>query len=194
MRVDDLDRALSEALHEEVREEAYCIERLEERVVSEIEGRIPGSGLHGLFRRMLAPTRGGRIAQLAAVGLTAVIFLVLGMFLAEEISPLSHRDVLTPVAASAGNGENRVLFVMPAPGAHSVSVVGNFNGWEATPLNDKDGDGIWTASIPLPDGRYEYAFVVDGRWWGQDPLADGYVHSFGEYNSVRYVGQVGGGA
>jgi 1,4-alpha-glucan branching enzyme len=73
-------------------------------------------------------------------------------------------------------------------------VVGNFNDWEATPLSDENGDGIWTASIPLPPGRYEYAFVVDGRWWGQDPLADEYVRSFGEYNSVRYVGQVGDGA
>jgi hypothetical protein len=47
--------------------------------------------------------------------------------------------------------------------------------------------------LTLPPGRYEYAFVVDGRWWGQDPLADEYVHSFGEYSSVRYVGKAGDG-
>ncbi len=193
MRVDNLDQELSETLHEEVREEAYRIDRLEERVVSEIEGRTPRKGILDLFRRMLAPSRGARIGQLATVGLTAIVFLTLGMFLAGKVTS-SHQTVLTPVMASGTNGQNEVLFVMPAPGAHSVSVVGNFNGWEATPLTDKNGDGIWTASIPLPDGRYEYAFVVDGHWWGQDPLADGYVHSFGEYNSVRYVGQVGGGA
>ena len=72
--------------------------------------------------------------------------------------------------------------------------LGNFNDWEATPLSDDDGDGIWTASIPLSPGRYEYAFVVDGRWWGQDPLADEYVRSFGDYSSVRYVGRAGDGA
>lgn len=193
MRVDNLDQALSETLQQEVREEAYCIDRLEERVVAEIEGRTPSRGVLDFFRRMLAPTRGARIGQLATVGLTAVVFLVLGVFIAGRITP-SHKAILTPVTGSATNGQNQVQFVMPAPGAHSVSVVGNFNGWEAMPLTDKDGDGIWTASVPLPDGRYEYAFVVDGRWWGQDPLADGYVHSFGEYNSVRYVGQVGGGA
>jgi len=193
MRVDNLDQALSETLHQEVREEAYCIDRLEERIVSEIEGRVPRRGIGDFLRRMLAPTRGARIGQLATVGLTAVVFLTLGMFLAGNFTS-SHQTVLTPVMANGVNGQNEVLFVMPAPGATSVSVVGNFNGWEATPLSDTDGDGIWTASIPLTDGRYEYAFVVDGRWWGQDPLADGYVHSFGQYNSVRYVGQAGGGA
>ncbi len=193
MRVDNLDQALSEALHQEVREEAYCIDRLEERVVAEIEGRTPRRGVVDSLRRMLAPTRGARIGQFATIGVTAVVFLTLGMFLASRVTP-SHQATLTPVTASAVDGQNQVLFVMPAPGAHSVSVVGNFNGWEATPLADENGDGIWTANISLPDGRYEYAFVVDGRWWGQDPLADGYVHSFGEYNSVRYVGQAGGGA
>ena len=193
MRVDNLDQALSEALHQEVREELYRIDRLEERVVAEIEGRIPRRGVLDFVRRMLASSRGARIGQLATVGLTAVVFLTLGMFLAGKVTP-AHRAILTPMMASTANGQNQVLFVMPAPGATNVSVVGNFNGWEATPLADENGDGIWTASLPLPDGRYEYAFVVDGRWWGQDPLADGYVHSFGEYNSVRYVGQVGGGA
>jgi len=192
MRVDNLDQALSETLHQEVQEEAYCIDRLEERVVAELEGRIPRRGLLDFFRRMLAPTRGVRIGQLATVGLTAVVFLTLGVLLAGKITS-PHQAVLTPVTASAISGQNQVLFVMPAPGAASVSVVGNFNDWEATPLTDENGDGIWTANIPLPDGRYEYAFVVDGRWWGQDPLADGYVHSFGEYNSVRYVGQAGEG-
>jgi 1,4-alpha-glucan branching enzyme len=115
------------------------------------------------------------------------------MFLADRITN-SEDKVTTPIVSAAAEGQNKVLFVMPAPGADSVSVVGNFNGWEATPLADDNKDGIWTASILLPDGRYEYAFIVDGRWWGQDPLADGYVHSFGEYNSVRYVGQVGEGA
>jgi hypothetical protein len=193
MRVDNLDQALSEALHQEVQEEAYCIDRLEERIVSEIEGRMPRKGISDFLRRMIAPTRAGRIGQLATVGLTAAVFLVFGIFLAGKITSFDSEGMV-PAVATGANGQNQVLFVMPAPGADRVSVVGNFNGWEAMPLADDNGDGIWTASILLPDGRYEYAFVVDGRWWGQDPLADGYVHSFGEYNSVRYVGQVGEGA
>jgi len=193
MRVDNLDEELSKALRQEVKEQTYCIDRLEERIVTELEGRLPRMGMSGFLRKMVAPTRTGRIGQLATVGLTAVIFLAFGVFLAGRFTS-SDSETMVPMVAVEANGQNQVLFVMPAPGANSVSVVGNFNGWEATPLADENGDGVWTASILLPDGRYEYAFVVDGCWWGQDPLADGYVHSFGEYNSVRYVGQLGEGA
>ncbi|HHR86111.1 MAG TPA: hypothetical protein ENL23_07185, partial [Candidatus Acetothermia bacterium] len=105
MRVDNLDQALSETLHQEVREEAYCIDRLEERIVSEIEGRVPRRGIGDFLRRMLAPTRGARIGQLATVGLTAVVFLTLGMFLAGNFTS-SHQTVLTPVMANGVNGQN----------------------------------------------------------------------------------------
>ncbi len=195
MREDSLDQLLRDTLKQEVSQEAFRLEGLEDRVVTELAGRVPRSGLGDLLKRLLAPTRGARIAQLAVVGATAAIFLVLGAFLGERIAPVGGGAPRhsTPVAAAPA-GEDEVLFIMPAPGAKSVAVVGNFNGWSPTPLSDPDGDGIWTARIPLSPGRYEYAFVVDGHWWGQDPLADDYVRSFGQYNSVRYVGRVGEGA
>jgi hypothetical protein len=43
----------------------------------------------------------------------------------------------------------------------------------------------------LPPGRYEYAFLVDGSWRGQDPDADEYIQSFGQFSSVRYIGRGG---
>ena len=93
----------------------------------------------------------------------------------------------------ASRARHEILFVVPALDKESVAVVGDFNAWEATPLADDNNDGIWTVAIPLPPGRYEYAFVIDGQWWGQDPLADEYVRTFGQYSSVRYVGQGGDG-
>ena len=193
MKLDNLEEALKDALQREVSREAFLIDGLEERIVTELAGRSPRRGPFGSLKQLLAPTRGGRLGQFAVLGATAAVFLILGAFFVNRI-PFQggiSREALT--AGSAMKSENEVLFVMPAPGAQSVTVVGNFNGWDATPLSDEDGDGIWTARIPLDPGRYEYAFVVDGCWWGQDPLADEYVRSFGEYNSVRYVGQAGSG-
>ena len=194
MRADNLEEALKGVLQQEVSVEAFHLEGLEERIVTELEGRLPKRGFLSALKQILAPTRGARLGQLGVIGATAVIFLLLGAFLAGRVPFLGEipRETLR-ISAAAGRGD-AVLFLMPAPGAQSVTVVGNFNGWEATPLSDEDGDGIWTASISLPPGRYEYAFVVDGRWWGQDPLADEYVSSFGDYNSVRYVGRAGDGA
>lgn len=69
-----------------------------------------------------------------------------------------------------------------------VALVGDFSAWQPIALFDHDRDGVWTVTVALPPGRYEYAFVVDGRWVGQDPLAAEYVRTLGEYVSVRYIG------
>lgn len=191
MRIDNLDESLRDALRAEVTAEAFCLDGLEGRIVTEIADRLPKRGPLDLLRGLFAPTRGVRIGQFAMLGATAAIFLMMGIFLADHVPGFDRTPSAPERTIAAGHMGNEILFVMPATGAHDVSVVGNFNDWEATPLADDNGDGIWTVSIPLSPGRYEYAFVVDGRWWGQDPLADGYVRSFGEYNSVRYVGQVG---
>jgi hypothetical protein len=43
-----------------------------------------------------------------------------------------------------------------------VSVIGTFNGWDAAqnPLSDIDEDGIWSATLLLPNGIYEYLFSI----------------------------------
>ncbi len=188
MSPNSIDDILRDALRQEAAETAGGLARLEERIVVELGERRPRLRVSDWLRQLLAPTRGGRIGQLSVVGATATICLLLGVFIANQagLTNTSPGIRLTPTLAEDGNQE--VLFVLPALDASDVSVVGNFNSWEPTALEDDDNDGIWTASIPLSPGRYEYAFVIDGRWWGQDPLADEYVQSFGEYSSVRYVG------
>jgi hypothetical protein len=190
MKLDDMDRALREALQREVTETAYRIEGLEDRVTATLAGRAPNPGLLGALKQLLAPSTGGRIAQLAVVGATAACFLFVGVLVSSRIAPSGAAGIANGLRTPLDSGSS-TLFLVPAPGAESVTVLGNFNGWTATPLDDPDGDGIWTAAIDLPPGRYEYAYLVDGRWWGQDPLADEYVRSFGEYNSVRYVEALG---
>jgi hypothetical protein len=184
----DFNAVLRDSLRQEVSEAAAGLVGLEERIVAELGERRPQLRISDWLKQLLAPTRGGRIGQLSVVGATAAICLLIGFFVANQVGLTDSTPGirLTPTHASDGNQE--VLFVLPALDAADVSVVGSFNAWEPTALSDEDNDGIWMASIPLPPGRYEYAFVIDGRWWGQDPLADEYVQSFGEYSSVRYVG------
>jgi hypothetical protein len=51
----------------------------------------------------------------------------------------------------------------------TVYLNGNFAGWcgDCLPMSDDDGDGIWTITIPLDDGNYEYKFTVNG-WSNQE--------------------------
>lgn len=78
-----------------------------------------------------------------------------------------------------------VRFVLSAPDAHAVSVAGTFNQWnaDATPLVRTAG-GVWTATITLPAGEHQYAFVVDGARWVPDPAAPAVDDGFGRRNSV----------
>ena len=188
MRPIDIDDVLRSALRQEVAETAAGLDGLEERIVLELGERRPRLRVGDWMRQLIAPTRSGRIGQLGLVGATAAVCLLIGFFAATRFGLDGGSPAIRLEPSRNADGTQEVLFVLPALDANEVAVVGNFNSWEPTTLSDDDNDGIWTASIPLPPGRYEYAFVIDGRWWGQDPLADEYVHSFGEYSSVRYIG------
>lgn len=109
-----------------------------------------------------------------------------------------ERIVEVPVAGtpaqtvSLGNGQETKVYVrlvLLQPEAHSVSVAGDFNGWNPgqTKMERSEG-GLWTATIALKPGRYQYMFVVDGKQWIADPLAvDGAGDGFGSQNAVLDV-------
>ena len=84
-----------------------------------------------------------------------------------------------------------VQFRIEMPGAASVHLVGDFNGWDtgADPLSDPDGDGIWETKLRLtPSREYRYQFHVDGADWIPDPLADIRIRDgFGGETSVLQI-------
>jgi hypothetical protein len=99
-----------------------------------------------------------------------------------------------PVAAIAPEPSTAVTFVFRAPGASTVTLVGDFNGWDpdATPLRRAALSDAWTAQVPLPRGLHAYAFVIDGREWAPDPSAPlAPEATFGRRNSVLVVGEGG---
>ena len=103
--------------------------------------------------------------------------------------PVGQAPVQT--IASPANPEPKVFvrLVLLQPGAQSVSVAGDFNGWNPgqTKLERSEG-GMWTATIPLKPGRYQYMFVIDGKQWIADPLAgEASGDGFGSENAVLDV-------
>jgi hypothetical protein len=118
-----------------------------------------------------------------------------GLAMAGGMAALQHAAVITgwraggstPVAASPG--QQPLQFVLVAPEASAVTLVGDFNDWSvsATPLRQAEG-GVWTVTVPLPPGRYRYSFVVDGKVWRNDPDAASMEDEFGRPNSVVTVG------
>jgi 1,4-alpha-glucan branching enzyme len=66
-----------------------------------------------------------------------------------------------------------VNFVCNAPQAKAVSLVGDFNNWDAAAHPMKQApDRAWTLQVELKHGHHRYAFIVDGALT-LDPKAAG---------------------
>ncbi|HSM60934.1 MAG TPA: glycogen-binding domain-containing protein [Longimicrobiales bacterium] len=89
----------------------------------------------------------------------------------------------TVMASSSVDGRVLVVFRLDAPGARSVRLAGDFTGWEAGPELTQATPGVWTVVVPIDPGLHDYAFIVDGTRWVQDPLAERVDDGFGGSNS-----------
>ena len=82
-----------------------------------------------------------------------------------------------------------VKFVLVAPQAARVAVVGDFNGWDsaATPA-ERQPDGTWATFGPLAPGRHVYSFIVDGQFVSDPSAPIAPADGYGQRNSVMIVG------
>jgi hypothetical protein len=82
-----------------------------------------------------------------------------------------------------------VRFVLAAPTASRVSLVGDFNRWNpaSLPLTRDPANGTWSVSVSLPPGRHVYAFVVDGDLRADPSAPRAAEEDFGKPNSVVVV-------
>lgn len=85
-----------------------------------------------------------------------------------------------------------VQLVLRAPDAHHVSIVGDFNGWDASKsaMSRDPASGLWSQTLALRPGRHVYAFVVDDSVWMRDPRTPAADDAdFGRPGSVLLVGR-----
>jgi chromosome partitioning protein len=83
---------------------------------------------------------------------------------------------------------DEVLFSANFADARKVMIAGDFNNWTpvSTPMV-RAKEGVWQMRLPLPQGRYRYRLVVDGKWI-TDPNNDAVeTNQFGELNNVVEV-------
>ena len=77
----------------------------------------------------------------------------------------AHRARILPFAmANPVREDEGVTLRLRVPDAGTVTVAGDFNGWDpaASPLHRAPG-GWWEVRLVLPAGTYQYVFFVDGR-------------------------------
>lgn len=84
----------------------------------------------------------------------------------------------------------QVVFSIQVEDAREVALIGSFNNWQGGEyrLRPGEGQGVWSISVPLEQGRHEYAFLLNGNRIMPDPGALLYKDDgFGNLNSVIVV-------
>lgn len=115
-------------------------------------------GISGWIGAAVNLTRRPAYAAALAAGVVAVV----------TVGMLRSRPQVVAVS-----GPIPVQFVLVAPDARSVAVVGDFNNWGLgdTALVAENHNGVWSVSAPVPAGVHRYAFLVNGKQWVADPTA-----------------------
>lgn len=152
--------------------------------------QVPLAAAAGLA---LAAGLGGFVARdLTRPGLTPAVSAPVAVTPTESLTSLVSTSLSEPVAASVRSpAAVPTQFVLDAPRARRVALVGDFNGWDADAmlLARDPSSGIWTATVPLAPGRHVYAFIVDGTALTLDPRAPKAEDpDFGTPSSVVLVG------
>jgi hypothetical protein len=129
-------------------------------------------------------------------GLLAVslaLFAVIGATRAFDDVRSATKPIVTALFPNTRTPQppQRVQFVLVAPDAKKVAVVGDFNGWDADHAGyqaQHRGGGVWSVTAPVPVGHHRYSFVVDDSLWVADPTAPRVVdNDFGVANSAIVV-------
>ena len=85
------------------------------------------------------------------------------------MAPILERRNNLPNKGNKGSDSSRshnILFRFEPliAGDHEVFVAGSFNGFVPDRDKLKNNNGIYELRLNLPEGKYQYKFVVDGIW------------------------------
>jgi hypothetical protein len=152
----------------------------------------------GRWRSWLAPravvVTPSRVAVLAA-GLVGVGILLGAGSMSGRDSRASGQQELSARPPRLTASDTVFTFVVIAPSAAMVSVVGDFNQWNAgaNPMTRIENSNAWSVTVPMSAGRHLYSFLTvgkDGEQWLADPSAPAAPDDgFGRANSVIVVGK-----
>lgn len=181
----------------ELRRPVHVGDDFDDRVMAEV--RSMPRHRFGAWARAMRPrtiTVSPLVSGIAAALLLAVTLSVghvLGTLRASRAaSPRGDAAVDRGGSSHTATKRRAVQFVLVAPTARKVQVVGDFNDWDATHAEFRAqhrGGGVWAVTAAVPEGHHRYSFVVDDSVWVTDPAAPRVLDDdFGMPNSALVVG------
>jgi hypothetical protein len=116
--------------------------------------------------------------------------VLVGLFVLAFLPRLTSMGTSPQLVAEAPPAAQATLvFTFERPDAQQVALIGSFNRWtpDKRVRTERQGN-IWIFHLDVEPGRYEYAFLVDGRQIVPDPRAAFQRdNGFGPPNSIVYA-------
>lgn len=82
----------------------------------------------------------------------------------------------------------KVTFSLEATKAETVVLMADFNNWDPNKHQMKNnGNGLWTKSVMLTPGEYEYKYLVDGKWHENLQSEKTCQNCYGTYNGLLRI-------
>jgi hypothetical protein len=166
---------------------------LDARIMGAVR-RLPRHSRFDFWSRLTTP-RTVTVMPLSwgVLAASLAVFAVLGARHVYEDSHGASKPIANAIFSRAARSASpqRVQFVLVAPDAKKVAVVGDFNGWDATHAGYQSqhrGGGVWSVTASVPVGHHRYSFVVDDSLWVADPTAPRVIdYDYGMPNSAIVV-------
>jgi predicted carbohydrate-binding protein with CBM48 len=132
------------------------------------------------------------VSPIAALATAAALVLALGLGVwrvagtAQQLAERGNRDAQLVNVANTMGGRVLHQFLIVAPDARKMEIVGDFNNWDGsrTPMTRVNDEGTWSVSIPLGAGIHQFQFVKDDSVRLNDPTLPQTSSDFGSPNSV----------
>ena len=80
-----------------------------------------------------------------------------------------------------------VKFTVHGDKGHTVYLAGEFNKWNPTAKKMAFKNGVYSATVKLAAGTYQYKFVIDGTWCSDPENVNSVANDQGTFNSVVTV-------
>jgi hypothetical protein len=190
--VADDDDVMMKRIAQELRKPVPVSASFDARVMRAVR-ELPRHARRRLWSRLNAP-RTITVQPLwwGLLAASVALFALLGaMHASSDINRVAKASANFFPKGKATTPDQRVQFVLVAPDAKKVSVVGDFNGWDAQHVGyqaQHRGGGVWSVTAQVPVGHHRYSFVVDDSLWVADPTAPRVVdNDFGVTNSTMVV-------
>ena len=108
------------------------------------------------------------------------------LFAEVHAAPPSAKPVANKAAKPA---KKAVTFTVHAEKGKAVYLAGSFNEWSTTAkkMAYKTKAGIYSATVQLAPGEYQYKFVIDGTWCADPENENSVKNDQGTFNSVVVV-------